>query len=43
MGDKTAARRLAQEVHVPVVPGTDHALESAEEAAAFAEKAGYPV
>jgi biotin carboxylase len=43
MGDKTAARRLAQEVDVPVVPGTDHALESAEEAVAFAEKAGYPV
>jgi pyruvate carboxylase len=43
MGDKTAARRLAQECNVPVVPGTDQALENAEEAAVFAEAAGYPV
>ena len=40
MGDKTAARRLAQECKVPVVPGTDTALESAEEAITFAEKVG---
>lgn len=32
MGDKTAARRMAQECNVPVVPGTDDALESAEAA-----------
>ncbi|KAL4422522.1 hypothetical protein ABPG75_008719 [Micractinium tetrahymenae] len=43
MGDKTAARRMAQECGVPVVPGTDSALESAEEARAFAASAGYPV
>lgn len=43
MGDKTAARRLAKECSVPVVPGTDEALENAAEALAFAEVAGYPV
>lgn len=34
MGDKTAARRMAQECNVPVVPGTDEALESAGERSA---------
>ncbi|PSC70059.1 pyruvate carboxylase [Micractinium conductrix] len=43
MGDKTAARRLAQECGVPVVPGTDDALENADQAKAFAAVAGYPV
>ncbi|EFN52428.1 hypothetical protein CHLNCDRAFT_138936 [Chlorella variabilis] len=43
MGDKTVARRLAQECGVPVVPGTDDALASAEEAKVFAAAAGYPV
>ncbi|PRW20525.1 pyruvate carboxylase isoform A [Chlorella sorokiniana] len=43
MGDKTAARRLAVECGVPVVPGTNDALESAEQAKAFAREAGYPV
>eukprot|EP00882_Tetradesmus_deserticola_P002959 GHRQ01003143.1.p1 GENE.GHRQ01003143.1~~GHRQ01003143.1.p1 ORF type:complete len:576 (+),score=244.03 GHRQ01003143.1:188-1915(+) len=43
MGDKTAARRAAIACDVPIVPGTNKALESAEEALAFAEQAGYPV
>lgn len=43
MGDKTAARRMAQECGVPVVPGTADALTSAAEAKAFAAEAGYPV
>ena len=43
MGDKTAARRAAIACGVPIVPGTNQALESAEEALAFAEEAGYPV
>ncbi len=43
MGDKTAARRAAIECGVPIVPGTNEALRSAEEALEFAESAGYPV
>lgn len=43
MGDKTAARRAAIACGVPIVPGTNQALQSAEEALAFAEEAGYPV
>lgn len=38
MGDKTAARRAAIEVGVPIVPGTNQALKNAEEAKAFAEE-----
>lgn len=38
MGDKTAARRAAIEVGVPIVPGTNQALKDAEEAKAFADK-----
>ncbi|MFN3652724.1 MAG: pyruvate carboxylase [Armatimonadota bacterium] len=43
MGDKTAARRKAQELGIPVVPGTDEPLSSGEAAAAWAEPVGYPV
>lgn len=45
MGDKTAARRAALECGVSIVPGTNHALESAEEAKEFANRpdVGYPV
>ena len=43
MGDKTAARRAAIEVGVPIVPGTNAALTGADEAVAFAETCGYPV
>jgi hypothetical protein len=38
MGDKTAARRAAVECNVPIVPGTNHALKSAEEAKEFANR-----
>ena len=43
LGDKTAARKMAQECGVPVVPGTADAIQCAEEAKAFAAEAGYPV
>jgi Carbamoyl-phosphate synthase L chain, ATP binding domain len=43
MGDKTQARALATACGVPVVPGTEHALSTAEEAHAFAKQAGFPV
>jgi acetyl-CoA carboxylase, biotin carboxylase subunit len=42
MGNKSAARRLAQEADVPVVPGSEESA-SADEAAATAEEIGYPV
>jgi len=40
MGDKTAARRAAIDCGVPIVPGTNQALQSAEEAKAFADQVG---
>jgi pyruvate carboxylase len=43
LGDKTKARALALECGVPVVPGTEEALTSSEQAVAFAKEAGLPV
>jgi len=43
MGDKTAARREAQRLGLPVVPGTDEPLADAGAARARAEAIGYPV
>jgi acetyl-CoA carboxylase biotin carboxylase subunit len=43
MGDKTEARRRMQQAGVPVVPGSDTALDSAETAASAAAEMGYPV
>ena len=43
MGDKAAARKLAQELKVPTVPGSPGPVESAEDAIAVAEGIGYPV
>lgn len=43
MGDKTDARKLAEECNVPVVPGSAGAITDAAEASAFASQAGYPV
>ena len=42
LGDKTAARRLARRLRLPVLPGTDRPLDDAGLAAA-AERLGYPV
>jgi acetyl-CoA carboxylase, biotin carboxylase subunit len=42
MGDKLEARQIAAGSGVPTVPGTDHA-KTPSEAAALAEKIGYPV
>lgn len=42
MGDKIAARKAAIEAGLPVTPGTP-ALDTLEEALAWAEKIGYPV
>ena len=43
MGSKTAARQLAVDSGVPVVPGTTEPLRDADEARAIAEQFGYPV
>ena len=42
LGDKSAARRLAKEADVPVVPGSDN-VSSADEAVETVEGIGYPV
>ncbi|MGC2888309.1 MAG: pyruvate carboxylase, partial [Candidatus Acidiferrum sp.] len=43
LGDKTAARRLAASVGVPVLPGTEKPVRSASEARKSAAEIGYPV
>ena len=43
MGSKAAARTLAQEAGVPVVPGSDGPLKDCEEALEIAGAIGYPV
>ncbi len=43
MGDKAAARKLAIDLDVPVVPGSDGAIEDAEEALKIAGEIGFPV
>ena len=43
MGNKAAARKLMQSAGVPVVPGSDGAVATAEEAKALADSIGYPV
>lgn len=42
LGDKAAARELAREIDLPLVPGTDRGLSDAELISA-AERIGYPV
>jgi pyruvate carboxylase len=43
LGNKTAARGLAIAAGVPVLPGSEQAVQSAEEAKAIARRIGYPV
>ena len=43
MGNKAAARKLMQSAGVPVVPGSDGAVDTAEQARALADSIGYPV
>jgi len=43
MGDKTAARKLARELKVPMVPGTLEPVRSDDEAGTLAREIGYPV
>jgi acetyl-CoA carboxylase, biotin carboxylase subunit len=43
MGDKVEAKRTAAALGLPLVPGSDGALESAEQALEIADRIGYPV
>jgi len=43
LGNKVAARALAQKARVPVVPGSDGAVENEDEALEVAARLGYPV
>src|SRR5690606_6535452 len=43
MGDKTAARALAQKIGVPTLPGTEEPLTHREEAVKIAKAIGYPL
>lgn len=43
MGDKIAARQLMTDAGVPLAPGVDHALSSAQDAHDAAASIGYPV
>ena len=43
LGDKTAARRLAQKARVPVIPGTDLPVTSLEAARTIGKEIGFPL
>ena len=43
MGSKLAAKEFASNNNIPMVPGTDHALESVEEAMEVASSVGFPL
>ena len=43
MGDKAAARKIAQKLKVPTVPGSPGPVESLDDALKTAEKIGFPV
>jgi acetyl-CoA carboxylase biotin carboxylase subunit len=43
LGDKNAARKLAHEIQVPLVPGSEDLVESEAQAVALAQKLGFPV
>jgi acetyl-CoA carboxylase biotin carboxylase subunit len=43
MGDKAAARKLAQDLKIPVVPGSPGPVSDPEEAVALAREIGFPV
>jgi len=43
MGDKVRAKALMQQAGVPLIPGSDGAVDTVEEAAIVAQQCGYPV
>ena len=42
-GDKTNARKTAEKVGIPIIPGSNSSVNSFEEAAQIADSVGYPV
>jgi acetyl/propionyl-CoA carboxylase alpha subunit len=43
LGEKTAAKRVAVEAGVPIVPGYNAAIETPAQAASIADEIGYPI
>jgi acetyl-CoA carboxylase biotin carboxylase subunit len=43
LGEKTAAKRVASEAGVPIVPGYNEGLKDAAQAAEIADEIGYPI
>ncbi|HEY5453508.1 MAG TPA: pyruvate carboxylase [Polyangia bacterium] len=43
LGDKVAARKIAEAAGVPIVPGTPGGVKTVAEARQFADRVGYPV
>jgi len=43
MGEKEKARQAMKKANVPILPGSDGVVESADDALQWAEKVGYPV
>lgn len=43
LGDKTAARRMAVEAGLPIIPGTEKAIADLDKAEAFGRKIGLPL
>jgi pyruvate carboxylase len=43
MGDKTAARALAQRINVPTLPGNEHPISDRDEALKAAKQIGFPL
>jgi acetyl-CoA carboxylase biotin carboxylase subunit len=43
MGEKEKARQMMKKARVPILPGSDGVIATAEEALEWAEKVGYPV
>lgn len=42
-GDKVEARKLAMQVGIPVIPGTEQPIQTLNEALSFAKEHGYPI
>ncbi len=43
MGDKIAARNMMKRAGVPIIPGTDEAIDNVDEAIKLANEIGYPI